>query len=71
MRALRQVAAHQKCVQLFPTRLPVIAFAASGDTKSGPSIKPPRWLVIFLDFEEYGAHAAAGEMSKMRQQQIA
>src|SRR5229473_2044680 len=69
--ALRQVAAHQKCVQLFPARLPVIAFTASGDTKSGPLVKPARRLIIFLDLEEHGTHAAAGEMAKMRQQQIA
>src|SRR6266699_2762001 len=69
--ALRQVAAHQKCVQLFPARLPVIAFAAPGDGKSGPLVKPPRRLIIFLDLEEHAAHAAAGEMAKMRQQQVA
>src|SRR6202035_2030396 len=59
-RALRQVAAHQKRVQLFPARLPVIAFAAPGDAKSGPLVKPPRRLIIFLDLEKHGAHAAAG-----------
>src|SRR6202049_2557770 len=70
-RALRQVAAHQKRVQLFPARLPVIAFAAPGDAKSGPLVKPPRRLIIFLDLEKHGAHAAAGEMAEMGQQQVA
>src|ERR1700730_15358388 len=60
-RALRQVAAHQKRVQLFPARLPVIAFAAPGDAKSGPLIEPARRLNVFLDLEEHGAHSAAGE----------
>src|SRR5229473_3700019 len=70
-RTLRQVAAHQKRIQLFPARLPVIAFAASGDGKSGPLIEPARRLIIFLDLEEHRTHAAAGEMAEMRQQQIA
>src|ERR1700733_13148432 len=70
-RGLRQVATHQKRVQLFPAGLPVIAFAPAGDTKSGPFVQPPRRLVIFLDLEEHGAHAAAGEVAKMRQQQMA
>src|SRR5712671_5709410 len=70
-RALRQVAAHQNGVQLFPVRLPVIAFAAPGDGKSGPVVEPPRRLIIFLDLEKYGAHAAAGEMAEMGQQQVA
>src|SRR5471032_2191972 len=68
-RALRQVAAHQNGVQLFPVRLPVIALAASGDGKSGPVVEPPRRLIIFLDLEEHGAHATAGEMAEMGQQQ--
>src|SRR5450432_2479874 len=68
---LRQVAAHQKGVQLFPAGLLVIALAAAGDAKSGPFIQPPRRLVIFLDLEEHGAHAAAGKMAKMCQQQVA
>src|SRR5712672_4774457 len=67
--ASRQVAAHQNRVQLFPTRLPVIAFAAPGNGKSGPLVKPPLRLVIFLDLEEHGTHATAGEMAKVRQQQ--
>src|SRR5258705_12900297 len=69
--ASRQVAAHQKCVQLFPARLPVIAFAAPGNGKSGALVKPPRWLIIFLDLEEHATHPAAREMAKMRQQQVA
>src|ERR1700730_992362 len=63
-RALRQVAAHHKGIQLFPARLPVIAFAAPGDGKSGPLIEPARRLIVFLDLEEHGAHAAAGEMAE-------
>src|SRR5579863_2178552 len=54
-RALRQVAAHQQGVQLFPAGLPVIAFAAPDDTKSAALVKPPRRLVVFLDLEEDGA----------------
>src|SRR5713101_4174644 len=69
--ALRQVAAHQKGVQLFPARLPVIPFAAPGNTKSRALVKPPRRLIIFLDLEEHGAHAAAGKMAEMGQQQLA
>src|SRR6478672_11033900 len=68
--ASRQVAAHQNCVQLFPVRLPVIAFAAPGDGKSGPLVQLPCRLIIFLDLEEYGTNPVAGEMAKMRQQQI-
>src|SRR5882672_4752570 len=52
-RRLRQVAAHQKRVQLFPARLPVIAFAAPGNGKSGAVVEPPRRLIIFLDLEEH------------------
>src|ERR1700733_12911973 len=48
---LRQVAAHQQGVQLFPARLPVIAFAAADHTKSSAFIEPSRRLVIFLDLE--------------------
>src|ERR1700736_4957031 len=70
-RALRQVAAHQKRIQLLPVGLPVIAFAAPGDGKSGPLVQLPRRLIIFLDFEEYGAHPVAGEMAEMGQQQVA
>src|SRR5260370_18219150 len=68
--ALRQVAAHQKCVQLFPVSLPVIAFPAPGNTKSRPLVKPPRRLTIFLDLEEHGTHAVARQMTEMRQQQL-
>jgi hypothetical protein len=48
-RKLRQVATHQKRVQLFPAGLLVIAFAPAGDTKSGPLVQPARRLIIFLD----------------------
>ena len=71
LRGSRQVAAHQKCVQLFPVCLPVIAFAAPHHGKSGPLVEPPRRLIVFLDLEEDAAHAAAGEMAEMRQQQVA
>ena len=51
--------------------LPVIALAAAGDGESGAVVEPARRLIIFLDFEKHGAHAAAREMPQMRQQQIA
>src|SRR5689334_9504152 len=70
-RILRQVAAHQKRIQLFPVVLPVIAFAASNDAKSGPFIEAPRRRVIFLDFEKYTADAASGEMAEMSQEEVA
>src|ERR1700731_838917 len=59
-----QVAAHQQGFQLFPVRLPVIALAASGDTKSGPLVEPSRRLIVFLDLEEYGTHATARKMTE-------
>src|SRR5665213_3940698 len=71
VRALRQVAAHQQGVQLFRAGLPVIAFATSGDPKSAPLVKPPRRLIVFLDLEEDGAHAASRQMTKMGQQEFA
>src|ERR1700687_5021451 len=61
-RRLRQVATHQKRVQLFPTGLLVIAFAPAADAKSGPFVQPPRRLIIFLDLEEHGTHAPARKM---------
>src|ERR1700722_3778684 len=70
-RGSRQVAAHQKGVQLFPAGLPVIALAAPGDGKSRPFVQPARRLIIFLDLQEHGAHAAAGEMAEMGQQEVA
>src|ERR1700722_19257990 len=70
-RALRQVAAHQERVQLFPVGLPVIPFTAPNRGKSGPFVKPPGRLIIFLDFEEYRAHAAPGEVAEMGQQKVA
>ena len=54
-----------------PLGLPVVTFAAADDGKSGPFVQPPRRLIIFLDLEEYGAHATAGEMAEMGQQQVA
>src|SRR5437868_4902359 len=65
--SLRQVAAHQKRVQLFPARLPVIAFASASNAKSGSFVEPPCRQVIFLDFKEYGANAAACQMAEMGQ----
>src|ERR1700688_1166862 len=67
--ASRQVAAHHQGVQLFPIRLPVVAFAASDDGKSGPFVQPARRLIIFFDLEEYAAHAAAGEVAEMGHEQ--
>src|SRR6476469_4334967 len=61
-RILRQVAPHQKRIQLFAARLLIIAFPAADDLKSGPFIQPPRRLIIFFDFEEHLAHAAARQM---------
>src|SRR6266404_4317185 len=62
-RALRQVAAHQKRVQLFPARLPVIAFAVPNDPKSGPFVEGACGPVVFLDLEEDGAYAAACQVT--------
>jgi hypothetical protein len=50
--ALRQVAAHQQRVQLFPAGLLVIAFAAADDAKSGPFVEPPRRLHYFPRLRE-------------------
>ena len=55
---------------MFPVGLPVIPFAASDDGKTGPFIEPARRLIIFLDLEEYGAHATARKMAEMCQQQV-
>ena len=68
--ASRQVAAHHQGVQLFPIRLPVVAFAAPDNGKSGPLVEPPRRLIVFLDLEKYAAHAAAGEVAEMGQEQV-
>src|ERR1043166_8133473 len=56
---------------MFAPRLPVVALAAAGDAKSGTLVEPPRRPIIFLDFEEYGAHAAPREMAEMGEQQVA
>src|SRR5882724_4198001 len=64
--ASRQVAAHQKCVQLFPARLQVIASAAPGNGKPGPLVRPPPRRIIRLHLEEHATHAAAGEGPNMR-----
>ena len=67
---LRQVAAHQKCIQLFPAGLLIVALAASDDGKAASFIKPPRRCVIFLNFKKYAAHASPCKMAEMGQQQI-
>src|SRR5665213_1405558 len=64
---LGQVAPHQKGVQLFSIRLPVIPLAAPGGGKAGPLVKPPRRLIVFLNLQENGADAAAGKMTEMCQ----
>src|SRR3954454_12048777 len=46
---LRQVTPHQKCVQLFPVGLLIVAFAAADHHESAPRIEPPRRLVVLLD----------------------
>src|SRR6202022_132120 len=68
---LREVRAPPQRIQFFPPRPPVIAFAAADNSKSGPTIEPSCRLIIFLYFEEHGAHAATSEMAEMGQQQLA
>src|SRR5580698_8893887 len=68
---LRQVAAHQQGVQMFPVRLLIITFATAGDAKSGPFVQPSRGLIMFLDLEKHRANAMARQISEMSQQQIA
>src|SRR5205814_7799107 len=70
-RASRQVAAHQNRVQFLPAPLPVVALAPPGDGKSRPVIKPPSRPIIFLDFQQYAAHAARGKVAEVRQQKLA
>src|ERR1700754_624303 len=67
---LRQVAAHQKRIQLFPVGLLIIALAASDDGKAASFIKPPGRRVVFLNFKKYAAHAAPCQMTEVGQQQI-
>jgi hypothetical protein len=69
-RALRQVAAHQNRIQLFPILLAVITLAAARHGKPGALVEPPRRLIVLLDLEEHGANAASGEMAEMGQQQV-
>src|SRR2546423_7988425 len=69
--ASRQVAAHQNRVQFLPAPLPIIALAPPGDAKSGPVIEPPGRPIIFLDFQQYAAHASCGKMAETRQQKLA
>src|SRR3989440_10205547 len=70
-RTLRQVTPHQKCIQLLPAGLLIIAFPPANDLKSGPFIQAPRRLIIFFNLEEHLAYAAAREMTEMRQQHLA
>src|SRR5437867_3534699 len=70
-RTLRQVTPHQKCIQLLPAGLLIIAFPPADDLKSGPFIQAPRRLIIFFDLEGHLAYAAAREMTEMCQQQVA
>src|ERR1700760_1012319 len=67
---LRQVAPHQKCIQLFPAGLLIVALAASDDGKAATFIEPPRRCIIFLNLEKYAAHASPCKMAEMRQQQV-
>ena len=53
IRILRQVAPHQKGIQLFPAGLLVIPFAAADDGKAGAFIEPSCRRVVFLDFQKY------------------
>src|SRR4029078_6803979 len=48
-RILRQVGPNQKCIQLLPAGLPIIALAAANDAESGPFIQPVRRLIGFFD----------------------
>src|SRR5689334_25448336 len=50
---LRQVAAHQKRIQMFPAGLLIIAFAAPDNRKSGTFAQPARGQVVFFHFEEH------------------
>src|SRR5258708_4543212 len=70
-RRLRQVAPHQKRVQMFPAGLLVITFAAADDAESGPFIQPSRRLIVFFHFQKDGADAAAGKVAEMGQEQVA
>src|SRR5262245_11528225 len=64
---LQQVAAHQKCIQLFPVTLPVVTLAPAHDSKSATLVKPSRRLIVLLDLEEDRAYAAACKMAEMRE----
>src|SRR5262249_27997526 len=68
---LRQVAAHQKRIQLFPTTLLVVTLATADDRKSGAFVKTSRRLIVLLDLEKDRAHATACEMAEMGEQEIA
>src|SRR5579883_1596960 len=67
---LRQVAAHQKRVQLFPARLLVVSFAPADHGKPGSFIEAKCRPVIFFDLEKYSSHAAACEMAEMGKQEL-
>src|SRR5579859_1055575 len=68
---LRQVAAHQKRIQLFPVWCAIIAFAASDRGEAGPFIEPPCRRVVFLDLQKDAPHAVAGEMAEMGDEEFA
>src|SRR3954451_15391859 len=70
MRSLRQVASHQKRIQLFPAGLLVIAFTAADHRISRPLVEPSRGLIVFFDFKKAGARAVADQVPEMRQQQV-
>src|SRR4051812_25307613 len=67
---LGQVAPHQHGVQMFAAGLLVIALAAAGHAEPGAVVKPARGTIVLLDLEKHGAHAMAGEMAEMDQQQF-
>src|SRR3954451_4387814 len=70
-RILRQVASHQKRIQMFPAGLSIITLTASDHCKSGLLIETPCRLIVLFDLEKYLLHAASGKMSEMSQQHIA
>src|SRR6185369_11132539 len=57
-RMLRQVASHQKRIQMFPAGLSIITLAASDHGKSGLLIKTPCRPVVLFDLEKYLLHTA-------------
>src|SRR5664279_1694840 len=70
-RMLRQVASHQKRIQMFPAGLSIITLAASDHGKSGLLIETPRRLIVLFDLQKHLIYSAASEMTEMRQEQVA